>query len=68
MRAAARHIGRAAPGTARGAREHVAQRDVALALGLVADDVFLAEPLGADDDVARHVRSDPRRYLSVRRK
>ena len=61
MRAAARHVGRAAPGTARGARDHVAQRDVALALGLVADEVFLAEPLGADDDVVRHVRSDPRK-------
>ena len=32
----------------------VAQRRIALALGLVADDVFLAEPLGADDDVAGH--------------
>ena len=50
-----------APGTARAARDHVAQRHVALALGLVADDVFLAEPFGADDDVVRHVRSDPRR-------
>ena len=37
----------------RAAGQHVAQRDVALAFGGVADQVFLAEPLGADDDVAR---------------
>ena len=66
--AAARHVERLAPGISRRAREHVAQRDIAFALGFVADDVFLAEPLGADDDVARPFRSDPRKLRSVRRK
>ena len=46
--------GGAAQNSARAARQHVAQRDIALALGLVADDVSLAEPLGADDDVGHH--------------
>ena len=50
--AAAQHVDGLARKTSRSAaRDHVAQRDIALALGLVADDVFLAEPLGADDDV-----------------
>ena len=58
---------RASP--ARVARDHVAQRRVALALGLVADHVFLAEALGADDDVARAMlRSDPRRCARCARK
>ena len=47
---AAQHVGCLAQHASRGA---VTSRSaVSVALGLVADDVFLAEPLGADDDIA----------------
>ena len=68
-RAAAQHVAGGAREAARAAGDDVAQRGVALALGLVADQVFLAEALGADDDVAhghRQIRSA--KVRSVRRK
>ena len=50
------------------ARQHVAQGRIALALGLVADDVFLAEPLGADDDIGLGHQIRSAKLRSVRRK
>ena len=65
--AAARHVRRLAPSIPRAARDHVAQRDIALALGLVADQIFLAQPLDADDDVVGH-QIKSAKLRSVRRK
>ena len=77
----ARHDGAAAQQIRRRAREppgpaghHVAQRHIALALGGVADHVFLAKAFGADDDIAIHERTETHRQMtsakvfSVRRK
>ena len=47
--------------------KHVAQRDIALALGRMADHVFLAEPLGADHDVAHRSNCSHRIRESRRR-
>jgi hypothetical protein len=45
-------VGGRAGEAARAAGDDVAQRGVALPVGLVADQVFLAQALGADDDIA----------------
>ena len=55
--AAAHHVAGRAHEVPRPARDHVAQRDVALALALVADQVALAETIGADDDIGHQIRS-----------
>ena len=48
------HVRGHAPGVPGAAGDHIAQRHIALPLGLVADHVFLAEPFGADNDVVSH--------------
>ena len=51
--ASAQHVGDGAQEPVCTARDDVPQRGVALALGLVVDQILLAEALGADDDVGR---------------
>src|SRR5262249_2938732 len=58
--AAARQVRRLAPESVRPADQRVPQGDIPFALSGMADQIFLAEPLGADDDVLHHVRSDRR--------
>src|SRR5262249_40336068 len=65
--AAARRTDRPFPHIARHPRSNVTQGCIALALDLVTDDVFLAEPFGADDDIAGH-QIKSAKVRSVRRK
>src|SRR5690606_788138 len=51
------HIAGRAGEVPRGARDHIAQRDVALALRLVADQIALPQTLGANDDIRHQIRS-----------
>jgi hypothetical protein len=69
-RTTARHACRLAPKIARPAGQHVAQGSVPVALGCMADQVVLAELLGADHDIIGHVSAQIRsaKVRSVRRK
>src|SRR5262249_39404417 len=51
QRPAAQYVGGGTREPACAARDHIAQGDVALTFGLVADQILLADALGADDGV-----------------
>src|SRR5215470_9471031 len=64
-RAAACHAHRLAPEIARAAGQYIAQSDIALVIGDMTDQVFLAEPLGTDHDIPSHIQITLTKLRSV---